>query len=300
MVAALQAAFEKNLATLPWMDEPTRKAALEKVGRMVGNNKIGYPDAWRDYSALKTDRSTFFNNALAAARFESARQLAKIGKPVDRKEWLMSAPTVNAYYDPQKNEIVFPAGILQPPFFNKDATDAVNFGSMGMVVGHEITHGFDDEGRKFDVDGNLKDWWTEASGKAFEQRVACVEKQYDGYTAIDDLKLKGKLTLGENVADQGGLKLAHAAMLDWYAKQGAQAAESRYSPSQQFFLGFAQSWCTKVRPEQARLRVTTDPHSPPYWRVNGPLGNSDTFKQAFQCADDAKMIRTGADRCSVW
>lgn len=300
MVQALQSSFEKNLGSLPWMDEPTRKAALEKVGRMVGNNKIGYPDAWRDYAALKTDRGSFFTNALAAARFESARQLAKIGKPVDRKEWLMSPPTVNAYYDPQKNEIVFPAGILQPPFFDKDATDAVNFGSMGMVVGHEITHGFDDEGRQFDVDGNLKDWWTEGSGKAFEQRVSCVEKQYDGYTAIDDLKLKGKLTLGENVADQGGLKLSFAAMNDWYAKNKLAAGDARYSPEQQFFLGFAQSWCTKVRPEQARLRVTTDPHSPPYWRVNGPLGNSDAFKKAFLCQDGAKMIRTGTERCSVW
>lgn len=300
MVKALQASFEKNLPTLPWMDEPTRKAALEKVGRMVGNNKIGYPDKWRDYAAMKTDRSTFFANALAAARFESARQLAKIGKPVDKSEWFMSASTVNAYYNPQINEIVFPAGILQPPFFNQDATDAVNFGSMGMVVGHEITHGFDDEGRKFDVDGNLKDWWTEASAKAFEARAACVEKQYEDYTAIDDLKLKGKLTLGENTADLGGLKLAHAAMVDWNAKKGGAADASRYSPSQQFFLGFAQSWCTKVRPEQARLRATTDPHSPPYWRVNGPLANSDAFQQAFQCPATAKMVRTGPARCSVW
>jgi putative endopeptidase len=300
MVQALQASFEKNLGSLPWMDEPTRKAALEKVGRMVGNNKIGFPDAWRDYAALKTDRGSFFTNALASARFESARQLAKIGKPVDRKEWLMSAPTVNAYYDPQKNEIVFPAGILQPPFFNKEASDAVNFGSMGMVVGHEITHGFDDEGRQFDVDGNLKDWWTEGSGKAFEQRVSCVEKQYDAYVAVDDLKVKGKLTLGENVADQGGLKLAFAAMQDWYAAKQLPTGDARFTPAQQFFLGFAQSWCTKVRPEQARLRVTTDPHSPPYWRVNGPLGNLDAFQSAFQCGAGAKMIRAGAERCSVW
>ncbi|MEW5739746.1 MAG: M13 family metallopeptidase [Myxococcota bacterium] len=300
MVKQLQASFELNLATLPWMDEATRKAALEKVGRMVGNNKIGYPDAWRDYSKLKTDRSTYFANALAAARFETARQLAKIGKPVDRKEWLMSAPTVNAYYEPQKNEIVFPAGILQPPFFDPNATDAVNFGSMGMVVGHEITHGFDDEGRQFDVDGNLKDWWTEASGKAFVERAACVERQFDGYTAIDELKVKGKLTLGENVADLGGLKLAHSAALAWYAKKGVTEDSSRYTPGQQFFLGFAQSWCTKVRPEQARLRATTDPHSPPYWRVNGPLGNLDAFQKAFECPASARMIRTGADRCAVW
>ncbi|MFZ5445773.1 MAG: M13 family metallopeptidase [Myxococcota bacterium] len=300
MVAALQGSFEKNLETLSWMDADTRARALVKVRSMVGNNKIGYPNAWRDYGALKTDRKSFFNTSLATSRFESARQLAKVGKPVDRNEWLMSPPTVNAYYEPQKNEIVFPAGILQPPFFNKDASDAVNFGSMGMVVGHEITHGFDDEGRQFDADGNLKDWWTEASGKNFVGRAECVKKQYDAYPAIGDLKVKGDLTLGENVADQGGLKLAHAAMIEWYAKKGGAAEDARFDKSQQFFLGFAQSWCTKVRPEQAELRAKTDPHSPPYWRVNGPLGNSDAFKAAFQCQDGAKMVRAGADRCSVW
>lgn len=301
MVAALQGSFETNLASLKWMDDATRATALTKVRSMVGNNKIGYPNVWRDYSSVKTDRKSFFNTSLATSRFEIARQLAKIGKPVDRNEWLMSANTVNAYFEPQKNEIVFPAGILQPPFFNKDATDAVNFGSMGMVVGHEITHGFDDEGRQFDADGNLKDWWSEASGKDFVQRASCVKRQYDEYVAIDDLHVKGDLTLGENVADLGGLKLAHAAMVEWNNKRGpVAAAPQRFDDSQQFFLGFAQSWCTKVRKEQAIQRVTTDPHSPPYWRVNGPLGNSDAFKSAFKCADDAKMIRTGAARCTVW
>jgi endothelin-converting enzyme/putative endopeptidase len=299
MVAALQGSFEKNLESLPWMDAETRKAALEKVRLMVGNNKIGYPDVWRDYSAVKTDRRSFLKTRHATSRFETARQLAKVGKPVDRNEWQMSPPTVNAYYDPQKNEIVFPAGILQPPFFNKEATDAVNFGSMGMVVGHEITHGFDDEGRQFDAQGNLKDWWTEASAKAFVSRVECVKKQYDGYTAIDELKVKGDLTLGENVADLGGLKLAHAAMADWYAKKGGDD-QARFDRSQQFFLGFAQSWCTKVRPEQARLRAQTDPHAPAFWRVNGPLSNSDAFKAAFQCQDGARMVRSGGERCNVW
>lgn len=300
MVTALQTSFEKNLETLPWMDGETRTVALTKVRSMVGNNKIGYPDVWRDYTALKTDRGSFFKTSLATSHFEVARDLAKIGKPVDRTEWGMSPPTVNAYYEPQKNEIVFPAGILQPPFFNKDATDAVNFGSMGMVVGHEITHGFDDEGRQFDPAGNLKDWWSETSAKNFVGRAQCVVKQYDNYVAIDDIKVKGALTLGENTADQGGIKLAHSAMVDWYAKKGSADDAARYSQSQQFFLGFAQSWCTKVRPEPARLRAQTDPHSPPYWRVNGPLGNNDAFKAAFQCTDSDKMIRTGADRCSVW
>jgi putative endopeptidase len=302
MVQALQGAFEKNLDTLPWMDAATREGALTKVHRMVGNNKIGYPDKWRDYSKVKTDKGDFFANSLALNRFQHEFDLGKIGKPLDRTEWGMSPPTVNAYYNPQLNEIVFPAGILQPPFFDKDATDAVNFGSMGMVVGHEITHGFDDEGRQFDVDGNLKDWWTEASGKQFVDRASCVKKQYDGYTVIDDLKLKGDLTLGENVADLGGLKLAHAAMIEWYTKKGGSnddESKFRYSRSQQFFLGMAQSWCTKVRPENARIRVMTDPHSNPYWRVNGPMSNIDAFKAAFQCTE-GKMVRSGTERCSVW
>lgn len=212
----------------------------------------------------------------------------------------MSPPTVNAYCDSQLNEIVFPAGILQPPFFDKDATDAVNFGAMGMVVGHEITHGFDDHGSRYDAEGNLKNWWSEASGKSFVSRVSCVKSQFDAYPVIDELKVKGELTLGENVADLGGLKLSHAAMLDWYAKKPSADEGLRFDRSQQFFLGFAQSWCTKVRPEEARQRVTTDSHSPPYWRVNGPLSNTDAFQAAFQCSEQSKMVRAGSERCSVW
>ncbi len=299
IVVALLKAFEAGLATLDWMDEPTRQAALIKARSMVGNNKIGYPDKWRDYSSLKTTTSSFFANSIAANRFETKRVLAKIGKPVDRGEWGMSAPTVNAYYNSQKNEIVFPAGILQPPFFNKEATDAVNFGSMGMVVGHELTHGFDDQGRKFDVDGNLKDWWSDKAGKDFVTRAECVKKQYDGYVATKDVHLNGALTLGENIADLGGLKIAYGAMNDWYAAKGGDDAY-RYDRAQQFFLGYAQSWCTKNREESVLLRVKTDPHSPPNWRVNGPLGNLDAFTKAFQCTESAKMARRGADRCNVW
>ncbi|HSP79958.1 MAG TPA: M13 family metallopeptidase, partial [Myxococcaceae bacterium] len=238
-----------------------------------------------------------------AAAFEQARQLAKIGKPVDKDEWLMSPPTVNAYYNPPFNEIVFPAGILQPPFFNREATMAVNFGAMGMVVGHEVTHGFDDEGRQYDADGNLRVWWTEASDQAFRERVACVKEQYDGYTAVDELKVNGALTLGENVADLGGLKLAHSAMEAWLEKhpEAARAADGyRYTPSQQFFLGYAQSWCSKYRNALARQRAVTDPHSPPYWRVNGPVGNLSEFQRAFQCKEGAKMVRPAAQRCEVW
>lgn len=300
MVEALQRSFEANLKGLGWFDARTREAALQKATRMIDNNKIGFPVMWRDYSKLATTRASFFGNSLAANRFEVQRQLSKVGKPVDRTEWLMSPPTVNAYYDPQKNEIVFPAGILQPPFFNREATDAVNFGSMGMVVGHELTHGFDDEGRQFDVDGNVRDWWTPTVATAFEEKAACVKQQFDAYTAIGETKVKGDLTLGENIADLGGLKLASAAMNEWYKNKGEADAQYRYTRGQQFFLGFAQSWCTKVRDETARVRAATDPHSPPHLRVNGPLGNLDAFQAAFQCGPKAPMIRTGAQRCVVW
>jgi len=297
MVANLEKAFETNLAGLTWMDQPTKDKALGKLKTII--NKVGYPDAWRKYDGLKIERGSFAGNAGRAAAFEVKRDLAKIGKPVDRNEWYMTPPTVNAYYNPQWNEIVFPAGILQPPFFNKDATLAVNYGAMGMVVGHEVTHGFDDEGRKFDAQGNLTDWWTAESAKAFEERTACVKNQYDGYVAIDDIKINGALTLGENTADLGGLKLSHLAMMTAMAG-AADAAKYKYTPSQQFFYGYAQSWCSKYRDEHARMRAQTDPHSPPRWRVNGPLSNLAAFKDAFQCKDDAPMVRPAANRCEVW
>jgi endothelin-converting enzyme/putative endopeptidase len=298
VVNDIEAAFERNLGSLSWMDEPTRAQAQVKLKKIV--NKIGYPDAWRNYDALATDRKDFLASLGNAEAFEVRRQLNKIGKPVDRKEWDMTPPTVNAYYNPQLNEVVFPAGILQAPFFNKDATFPVNFGAMGMVVGHEFTHGFDDEGAQYDGDGNLHDWWTSASATAFKERTACVKSQFDNYVAIDDLHLNGALTLGENVADLGGLRLAHAAMQEWVKGHADQVGQYRFNPDQQFFLGFAQSWCTLQRPERQRLLVTTDPHSPPVWRVNGPLGNLESFKQAFQCSANAKMVRQGADQCRVW
>jgi endothelin-converting enzyme/putative endopeptidase len=301
MVVEIEKAFERNLDTLAWMDAPTREQALVKVRKIV--NKIGYPDKWRDYGALQVDRGSFLTSLLNANAFEQARQLARIGKPVDKDEWFMSPPTVNAYYNPPFNEIVFPAGILQPPFFNREATVAVNFGAMGMVVGHEITHGFDDEGRQYDAEGNLRDWWTKGSDEAFRQRVSCVKEQYDGYTAVDELKVNGALTLGENVADLGGLKLAHAAMDAWLARD-AEAAKQvngyRFTPSQQFFLGYAQSWCSKYRTPFARQMAVVDSHSPPYWRVNGPVVNLPLFQQAFQCKEGAKMVRPAAQRCEVW
>jgi putative endopeptidase len=297
MVQEIEKAFEKNLDTLQWMDSPTKAKALEKVRAIF--NKIGYPDRWRNYDALATTRGSFLGNLLAANAFEHARQLAKIGQPVDRAEWNMTPPTVNAYYRASNNEIVFPAGILQPPFFNRDATAPVNFGAMGMVVGHETTHGFDDQGRHFDSKGNMVDWWTPTAGPAFTERANCVRKEYDDSVAIDDLHVNGKLTLGENVADLGGLKLAHAAMKSYLAqKPEAVGPPSRFTPDQQFFLGFAQSWCTKSRPEDARMRVTTDPHSPPFLRVDVPLSNSTDFQAAFQCKAGSNMIR--ANRCEVW
>jgi len=298
MVRALEGAFEKNLAQISWMDEETKKAAGDKLHKIT--NKIGYPDKWKSYDGLKIDRASFLKNGLATSTYESARDLAKIGKPVDRAEWHMTPPTVNAYYNPSQNEIVFPAGILQPPFFDKSASTAVNFGAIGMVVGHEITHGFDDEGRQFDGDGNLRDWWSEPSGKAFLERAACVKGQFDGYVAIDDLKVNGGLTLGENVADLGGLKISHAALRAWVAEHPEALAGSRYNADQQFFLGYAQSWCSMYRPEMARMRVATDPHSPPYWRVNGPLSNLPAFHEAFGCREGDKMFRPAAERCEIW
>jgi endothelin-converting enzyme/putative endopeptidase len=297
MVDALSASMKHDIETVTWMDAPTKDAAEKKLERMVGNNKIGYPDAWRDYTGLTMGKGGYLANRFAARMFEKKRQLGKIGKPLDRKDWFTTPATVNAYNQGQLNEIVFPAGILQPPFFNKEATDAVNFGSMGMVVGHEITHGFDDQGRKFDVDGKLRDWWSPASGTAYVDRDGCIKRQFDSYLAIDALHVKGDLTLGENTADLGGLKIAHAAMTAWPKKD---APKYRFTPSQQFFLGFAQAWCTKMRPETARLRAATDSHSPPYWRVNGPLGNLDEFRIAFSCHEGAPMIRKGAERCEVW
>ena len=295
MVKAVEAAFEANLDNLSWMDEPTRAEARTKAKGM--KNKIGYPDVWRDYGPYKTSSKSFLQNYVGGVTFEVKRDLAKIGKPVDPNEWYMSPPTVNAYNDGQMNEIVFPAGILQPPFFNKDAPDAVNFGAMGMVVGHEITHGFDDEGRKLDSTGNLRDWWSEASGKAFEERTKCVEKQFDDSIALEDIHVIGALTLGENTADLGGLKMSLLAMSEWQKTKPA-AADSPYTPEQLFFLGYAQSWCSKYRPEAARVRAKTDPHAPPFLRVNNPLKNLPAFQEAFFCQAGDPMVK--ADACEVW
>jgi endothelin-converting enzyme/putative endopeptidase len=298
LVAEIEGAMGRTLDALDWMDAPTKARAREKLARV--HNKIGYPDSWRNYDALRTDRASFFRTALAANAFEVHRTLDKIGKPVDRGEWEMSPPTVNAYYHPALNEMVFPAGILQPPFFVRGGPDAVNYGAIGMVVGHELTHGFDDQGRRFDAAGNLVDWWTPAVAKEFERRAACVVRQYDGYVAVDDVRLNGKLTLGENIADLGGVKLAFAAYQASRRGRPPEPAVAGFTPEQAFFVGYAQSWCTAIRPEYARLHARTDPHSPPEWRVNGVLQGSLPFRAAFGCGEGDRMVRAPADRCEVW
>ncbi len=295
MVDAIRVSFAKNIDTLSWMDEPTKQEARIKAEKMA--TKIGYPDVWRDYSSFVTSRDTFLKNYAAGNAYEVRRDLNKIGKPLDKNEWQMSPPTVNAYNDGQRNEIVFPAGILQPPFFNKAAPDAVNFGAMGMVVGHEITHGFDDAGKSLDATGNLRDWWSADSSARFAAKTKCVQDQFDASIALEDIHVNGALTLGENTADLGGLKIALAAM--HMAKAAtAPAASSTYSDEQLFFMGYAQSWCSKSRPELARVRAATDPHAPPFLRVNNPLANMPAFAKAFGCSASSKMVRENG--CEVW
>jgi len=296
MVKNIEAAMEKNLAGLAWFDDATRKQAYEKLHSIV--NKIGYPDAWRKYDALEVKPGmSFLSSVSAASRFETNRDLAKIGKPLDRGEWQMSPPTVNAYYEPSLNEMVFPAGILQTPFYAKSAHPSVNYGAIGMVIGHELTHGFDDEGRQFDAKGNLRDWWSPSVNGEFEKRTTCVKEQYDAYTVLDNVHLNGKLTLGENIADLGGIKLAYAA---YVASRGGKPATKvgNFTDDQLFFLGTAQSWCGKRREALVRMRVVADPHSPPEYRINGPMSNLPEFGKAFSCKPTDKMVRK--QQCVVW
>jgi predicted metalloendopeptidase len=262
--------------------------------------KIGYPDQWRDYSKLEISRRPYVLNAIAASEFEFQRDIAKLGKPVDRSVWGMTPATVNAYYEPTLNEIVFPAGILQAPFFDPKADDAVNYGGIGMVIGHELTHGFDDEGRNYDAQGNLKEWWTEADAKAYESRQDLVVKQYDAYEALPGLKLNGKLTLGENIADLGGLKISFAALQKSLEGKPKPGLIDGFTVEQRFFLGYAQAWRFVAREESTRMRVVTDPHSPAQFRVIGPLSNLPEFYQAFGCADGSTMVRAKNLRPTIW
>jgi predicted metalloendopeptidase len=289
--------MKADLAELTWMDAETKARAQQKLAAFYP--KIGYPDKWVDFSPVKVERGSWLANASRAREFAAKRELAKIGKPVDRTEWRMTAPTVNASYSPQRNEITFPAGILQPPFFDNALDDAPNYGGIGAVIGHEVSHGFDDQGRQFDGDGNLKDWWSAESAKEFVRRASCVEKQFSSYVSVDDLHVNGKLTLGENIGDLGGLKIAHAAFRKAQSGKKSDPIDG-FTPDQRFFLGWAQVWCGAQRPEEARLRVQTDPHAPEKYRVMGPLSNMPDFAKAFECEEGAPMVRPAADVCTVW
>ena len=299
MVDALEKSLDSDIHDLSWMSEDTKKQAKVKLTAI--RNKIGYPDVWRDYSSVEIKPDDLLGNVVRANAFEARRDIAKIEKPLDRKEWGMTPPTVNAYYNSSFNEIVFPAGILQPPFFDSKLDDAVNFGGIGLVIGHELTHGFDDQGRKFDSQGNLHDWWTEQDGKEFEKRASCVANEYSNFVAVDDLKLNGKLTLGENTADNGGARIALAALERMIAddKSGKEGQKiDGYTPEQRFFLGFGRVWCQKMRPEDARRRVVIDPHSPGKYRVNGVVQNMPEFQKAWGCKAGQPMVAENA--CHVW
>ncbi|MGB7820899.1 MAG: M13 family metallopeptidase, partial [Candidatus Sulfotelmatobacter sp.] len=299
MVDALEKSLTEDIHDLSWMSDETKKQAKLKLDAI--RNKIGYPDVYRDYSSVVIKPDDLLGNIARADEFESKREIAKIDKPLDRREWGMTPPTVNAYYNGSFNEIVFPAGILQPPFFDKSMDDAVNFGGIGLVIGHELTHGFDDQGRKFDPQGNLHDWWTVQDGKEFEKRVSCVADEYSNFVAVDDLKLNGRLTLGENTADNGGARIALMALQHMIAddKTGKEGQKiDGYTPEQRFFLGFARVWCEKRRPEIARTRVLTDPHSPGKYRVDGVVQNMPEFQKAWGCKAGQPMVAENA--CHVW
>jgi len=299
MVDALETSLDQDIRSLPWMTQETKKQAKVKLEAI--RNKIGYPDVWRDYGSLKIVRDDVLGNFLRANEFEARRQIAKIGQPVDRNEWQMTPPTVNAYYSSSRNEIVFPAGILQPPFFDKQADDAVNFGGIGMVIGHELTHGFDDQGRKFDPEGNLRDWWSAQDGTEFEKRASCIADEYSNFVAVDELKLNGRLTLGENTADNGGARIALLALEQMIAGNRASSAAQTidgYTPQQRFFLGAGRAWCEKRRPEFSRMLVSVDPHSPGKYRVDGVVRNMPEFQKAFNCKAGQPMVPETA--CRVW
>ena len=297
IIHGIEWAFEDNLPSLAWMDDTTRGRAVGKMKAI--SNKIGYPDKWRDYSKLDAKAGDFFGNSMAARAFEFDRTLSRVGKAVDKTEWSMSPPTVNAYYNPLVNEIVFPAGILQRPFFNRDFPVPMNYGAMGMVVGHELTHGFDDQGRKFDANGRLQEWWEPSVSAKFDERAKCVSDLYSTYEPQPGVKLNGKLTLGENIADLGGLKQAYRAYKQWVKEHGEPAVVVEGLTNEQlFFIGFAQIWCTKAQPEFERLMVTTNPHSLPKYRVNGPVSSFPEFGKAFNCSEGAPM--RPAKTCEVW
>ncbi len=299
LVGNLMKTYDKRIRTLDWMSEETKTKALEKLSTFV--RKIGYTDKWTDYTPLSIDRSkSYFENVLAASKFQTAENVAYLGKPIDRQKWGMTPPTVNAYYSPVMNEIVFPAGILQFPFFDNDADDAVNYGGIGAVIGHEISHGFDDQGAKFDKDGNLKNWWTESDTKKFEVKTNMIVEQFNNYKVLDTLRVNGKLTLGENIADLGGLSVSYDAFKTYSPQGKSDALIDGFTSDQRFFLSWAQVWRSKMRPEAQANQIQTDPHSPGKFRCNGPLTNMMEFYNVFGVKQGDKMYRAEADRAKIW
>ena len=298
MVNALETSLGTDIQELPWMTPETKKQAAAKLKAIT--NKIGYPDHWRDYSSVTVDRNDLLGNVQRAGAFDRMFNINKIGKPLDKKDWSMTPPTVNAYYNSAENDINFPAGILQPPFFDRSEDDAVNFGGIGVVIGHELTHGFDDQGSKFDGNGNFANWWTDADRKEFDQRTGCVADEYSSFVAVDEVHLNGRLTLGENTADNGGARVALMALHNEMASQKGKvpAKKDGFTPEQRFFLGFAQIWCENRTDESARLLAKTDPHSPGRYRVLGTLQNNADFAKAFNCKAGQKMVSQNA--CHVW
>jgi endothelin-converting enzyme/putative endopeptidase len=299
MVKAIEEALAQDIQTLDWMTPATKKQAEMKLKAIY--DKIGYPDRWRDYSGLKVVPDNLVANIHQATAFEFKRQLDKIGKPVDREEWTMTPPTINAYYDPQENTINFPAGILQPPFFDPSKGDAENYGAIGLVIGHEISHGFDDQGRKFDATGKLRDWWTPEDRKRYDEHAACIEREYTHEVPSLGVKTNGALTLGEDSADNAGLRIALLALENTYKKNGKSLDSHEtdgFSPRQKFFLAHAFSWCTQYRPDFARLVVTTNPHSLPEYRVNYVDKNAPEFWKAYGCKKGQAMVSDNS--CRVW
>ncbi len=299
MVQAIENAMHTDIGQLSWMSDATKQQAYAKLAAIVNN--VGYPDKWRDYSSVIVKPDDYAGNVTRAAAFEVKRQYDKIDKPTDRRDWTMTPPTVNANYRPPMNDINFPAGILQPPFYSQSVDDAVNYGGIGVVIGHELTHGFDDQGRKYDAEGNLKDWWTPEDARAFEERAKCTSDEYSSFVSVKDdkgeVKLNGNLTLGENTADNGGLKLAYMALMNIIGSTPVKPIDG-YTPQQRFFLTFSQIWCENVTDQQARVLAITDPHSPGRWRANGAVQNSAGFQQAFGCKAGQPMVREPA--CRVW
>ncbi|MBV8899940.1 MAG: M13 family metallopeptidase [Verrucomicrobia bacterium] len=300
MVQDLKQELRARLQALTWMSPETKKAAMEKLDAM--GTKVGYPDRWRDYGGLELKDQPYVLNVLAAAEFNSRWELGRIGKPVDPAEWNMTPPTVNAYYSPTRNEIVFPAGILQPPFFYAGADDAVNYGGIGTVIGHEMTHGFDDQGRLYDAKGNLRDWWTPDDSRRFNERAEKIVEQFDQYTPVDDVHINGRLTQGENIADLGGVKIAYGAFQKALERNqvAPDAKIDDFTVEQRFFLSYARVWRMKYRPEALLLALATDPHSPPKYRVTGPLSNLPEFAQAFAVPVDSPMVRPAEQRVNIW